>query len=140
MPNWSNEELGKKLTENPELSPCPPSLDKGNPLPMLASLLTKKHKYNAERTSGFASRKEYNYARQLELRKQAHEIDFWLKQVRLPLPGQTEYRVDFVIFTQVANTALYELHWIEVKGYKVRLGEIKRKQAEELYNIVVEVV
>ena len=47
MPKWTEEELEGKLTENPELSPCPLSFDKGkgNPLPVLASILTKKHKY-----------------------------------------------------------------------------------------------
>lgn len=139
MPTWSEEELETKLKENPELK-----IHQGNPLPTLAPLLAKEHKYHAQRTEyngvKYASKKEANYARELDLKKQAGEIDFWLRQVPLSLPGGIIYRIDFVTFEQVVNTCLYEVHWIEVKGFKTSVGEMKRKQAQEIYGINIEVV
>ncbi len=145
MPSWSEEDLANKLKENPDLKKA---LNQGNPLPRLAKALeAQEHKYHiapkeARTYNGivYHSKREAEFAQQLDFRKQAGEIDFWLRQISLPLPGGTEYRVDFVTYEQVADTPLYEVHWIEAKGYKIRLGEIKRKQAEEIYGIVIEVV
>lgn len=139
MNSWTEEELQAKLKENPELK-----IQQGNPLPILAPLLAKEHKYHAQRTEyngvKYASKKEANHARELDLRKKAGEIDFWLRQVPLSLPGGITYRIDFVTLKQVVNTCLYEVHWIEVKGKDLPMGKLKRKQVEAIYGIEVEVV
>jgi hypothetical protein len=139
--NWTPEQLEERLKENPDLK-----IKQENPLPRLAKGIEsqKPHKYHAQRTEyngvRYASKKEANYARELDQRELIGEFDFWLRQVPLALPGGIIYRIDFVTFKQIRNTPIYEVHWIEVKGYRTQVGEIKRRQAEEIYHITVEVV
>ncbi len=93
----------------------------------------------------YHSRREMLYASEvLALRKAAGEIDFWLEQVPFRLPGGTTYRLDYMTFkydTMIFSEKLvYLIHNIEVKGKRIPLGELKRKQCEELYHIKIEVV
>ena len=136
---WTEEELNQRLKENPDLK-----VQRENPLPRLATLLPKEHKYHAKRTEyngrHYASKKEAQHAQNNDTKIQAGLLDFYLTQVPFALPGNITHRIDFVEFSKVANTCLFEVHFVEVKGYKTRLGEIKRKQVEELYGIEVEVV
>ena len=88
----------------------------------------------------YHSKREAQYAQELDVKVKAGELSFWLRQVPFRLPGQTQYRLDFMTFGSVAGTALYHVRYIEVKGMKLRLGEIKRRQTEEIYGIEIEVV
>lgn len=133
---WSEEELAERLKENPDLKvkqENPPSLNKG-----------KGNKYHAQRTEyngvNYASKKEAQHAQDNDTKIKASIMSFYLIQVPFRLPGGTVHRVDFVEFQKVANTCLYEVHFVEVKGYKTRLGEVKRKMTEELYKIEIKVV
>ena len=142
--NWTEEQLEAKLKENPHLK-----IHQGNPSPDLVALLKEKekqakpHKYRAKPTyyNGirFGSQKEAQYAQDTDLEIKAGIIDFYLTQVPFRLPG-TIHRLDFVKFKQAANTPLYEVHFVEVKGFETQLGKIKRRQVEELYGIEIEVV
>lgn len=90
----------------------------------------------------YDSRAEAKKAQDLDLMIKAGEIDFWLRQVPFKLPGDTVYRLDFVTFKICPDCYSdhgYKVKFIEVKGKKIRLGEIKRKQTEELYGITIQV-
>ncbi len=117
-----------------------------------------KHKYGAERTGHYASKKEAQYAADLELRKQAGEISFWLEQVAFLLPGtytdkrgrtkRAVHRLDFVVFKYQeygneyvrVNKDMWKIEFVEVKGRDLPMGKLKRKQTEELYGIHITVV
>ncbi len=90
----------------------------------------------------YHSKREAEFAQELDLRIKAGEIDFYLRQVRFPLPGKTEYRLDFMTFAKSPQglPSVWLIEYIEVKGMKIRLGEIKRKQTSELYKIDIDVV
>lgn len=97
------------------------------------------HKFNARRTEhngiSYASKKEARYAQDLDLRVKAGEVIFYLRQVPLHLPGGVRYLVDFLEFRSDGTVA-----FIEVKGLDLPMGKLKRKQAEEIYPIKIEVV
>ena len=99
----------------------------------------KRSKYNAKKTVRdgikFASIKEANYYDQLKLRKQAGEIIFFLMQVPFHLPGNIIYRVDFQEFH-----ADETVHFVDVKGYETKEFIIKKKQVEDLYPVIIEIV
>ena len=129
------EELDEVL-KNKDLS-----VNQGNPLPAFAEAV-KKNKFNAQCTEyngvTYDSKKEANYASDLNLRIKAGDLSFWLRQVSFALPGGVKYRADFVEFTQVANTPLYEVRVVDVKGRDTQASKNKRKQVKALYNVEVE--
>ncbi len=97
----------------------------------------------------YHSKKEKLFADDLDLRIKAGDIDFWLRQVSFPLPGRTSYRLDFMTFylfgieevgAKPIRNDLYRVNFYEVKGFETRLGEIKRRQTEELFGITIQVV
>jgi hypothetical protein len=143
--NWSQEELEAKLAENPALRVVGDAIARE-----LDNRIThperyvREHKYHAQRTEyngrWFDSKKEAQHADDNDTKIKAGIMNFYLTQVPFRLPGGIVHRVDFAEFQQVANTSLYEVHFVEVKGYRTRLGEVKRKMTEELYKIEIEVV
>ncbi len=143
MPNYTPEELAEALKNNPQLGVVVGNVPRkvGKPV---ESHPSAKSKYNAVRTTynnvNYASKKEANYAQTLDLRKKAGEIDFWLRQVPFPLPGNTVYRLDFITFASAFSGKGWFVEFIEVKGFRTGLGELKRKQCEEIYKIKVNVI
>ncbi len=138
--NWSQAELDQKQKDNPELR-----IDtSGSPLPRFAAAVNKYHTAPKEKRTYngvvYASKKEALFAQEQDQRQKAGLIDFWLRQIPFPLPADYKYRLDFAIFKLVENTHFYEIHWYEVKGYETQLGLLKRKQTEELYHILIEVI
>ncbi len=139
--NLEPEELDQMLRDNPDLARENPGLGVSVPG---AATPPKEHKYHAVRTEyngkAYPSKKEAKHAEENDLRIKAGDLSFYMEQVPIKLPGKITYRVDFVEFTQVANLPLYEVHFVEVKGYKTKVGAIKIKQVEDLYPIKIEVV
>lgn len=96
----------------------------------------------------YDSKKEMERAILNDQRIKGGDLSFWLYHVRFPLPGGTWYELDFMEFRDAWRTLddpedaeySWAIEFIEVKGYKVRLGEIKRKQTEEIFGIHIEVV
>ncbi len=86
----------------------------------------------------YASKKEAQFATTLDLRVKAGYLDFWLRQVPFQLTDCI-YRLDFMTFHYSLDEE-WIVSFIEVKGFKTRLGELKRKQCESLYQIHIEVV
>ena len=102
-------------------------------------------KYRAQRTNGYASKKEAQFAADLVLRKAAGEVWFWLEQVPFKLPGGSKHRVDFMVFYPLPKDILLETpieRWelIEIKGRDLPMGKLKRQQVEELYNVKITLV
>ncbi len=151
MGNWTSEELETKLKDNPELKIATTTIFKDG---RVKHTFVKQNKYHVadkiDRTYNgivYHSKKEAKFASQLDLSQKAGDIDFWLGQVPFALPGKAVYRLDFVTFKEGVNcedceieNRGYEVHWIEVKGFKTPVGELKRKQASEIYGINIEVV
>ena len=101
-------------------------------------------KYHAQRTEYggqvYHSKKEAQYAEGLDLRKATGDLDFYLTQVPIRLPGGVVYRLDFLEFKRDRKYILYEIRLVEVKGHRVQTGEVKRKIAEAVLGLKIEVV
>ena len=94
-----------------------------------------KNKLHAVRQTynGYAyqSKAEAKYAFELDIRKKAGEIRDWKRQVKVELFGQNgtrvcNYYMDFVIEENDGSTT-----YVEVKGYKTDLWNLKRKLMED---------
>jgi len=106
--------------------------------------LTKKKKYaNSPTLYGgrkYSSKLEVTIAKELDLLQRSGKIVSWIPQVPFPLPGvtatgrQNRHYVDFLVFLPGDR---YKL--IEAKGFKHKLGELKRSQVVELYKVNIEV-
>lgn len=101
--------------------------------------MTLRHKFNAQSvvTDGvrYASKKEARYAAQLELRKKAGEVVFYLTQVPIRLPGGTKLVVDFLEFLSDGTA-----RFVDAKGVETEAFRIKRREIEALYPIKIETV
>ncbi len=157
--NMTEDELQKLLKDNPALSVA--GDERPQPQPGLKSKLTKidalpavpvKHnKYHAERVEvggrTLSSKKEARQVQELELRKAAGDIDFWLEQVSFPLPGiftdskgrqrRARHQLDFITFKKVGE--LYRVEFLETKGRDLPMGKLKRLQTEAIYHLKIEV-
>lgn len=95
------------------------------------------HKFHAKPTTideiRFASKKEADYYAELKLRVRAREVLFFLRQVKFDLPGGVTYSVDFVEFWSNG-----EIHFMDVKGMRLRSYIDKKKMVESLYPILIE--
>jgi hypothetical protein len=93
----------------------------------------KGSKYGAKKSSfngiTYHSKKEAQYAGELEMRKKAGDIKDWKRQVKIDLKAYDKhicnYYMDFVI-THNDNT----LEYIEVKGFATPLWQMKWKLFE----------
>lgn len=97
------------------------------------------HKFHAKPTEFrgrvYPSKAQARYAQELELRKRAGEVFFWLEEVPFRLPNGTIHRVDFEVFLTCGV-----VEFVEVKGYDTVLGKLKRELVESLYPITITVV
>ncbi len=97
----------------------------------------------------YHSKKESEYAVFLDWRVKRGDLSFWLRQVPFQLPGGAVYRLDFMTVLMLGHEEIgagpaikpfYSVEFIEVKGMKLAMGELKRRQVEELYGIEIKVV
>ncbi len=98
-----------------------------------------KHKFNAVRTEidgiKFDSKKEAKYYQELMLRVMAGEVVFFLRQTPFHLPGGVTYKVDFQEFHSDGT-----VHFVDVKGMVTPMFRDKKKMAEDLYPVEIEIV
>lgn len=80
----------------------------------------------------FDSKKEANYYLQLLVRQRADEVSMFLRQVPIDLPGGVKYVIDFVVFRTDGT-----VEWVDVKGMKTAMYQLKKKQVEALYPIEI---
>jgi len=92
----------------------------------------KKRRYNGIL---FASVKEMDYYKDLQLLVKGGEMKFFLRQVPFDLPGGVKYRVDFVEFHPDGS-----VRFVDVKGVKTDMFIMKRKQVQSLYPVTIETV
>lgn len=81
----------------------------------------------------FDSKKEADYYLMLYLSHRAGQIKYFLRQVPFDLPGNTKYRVDFMV-VENDDTVRY----VDVKGYQTKDFIRAKKQVEALYPITIE--
>lgn len=97
------------------------------------------HKFHAKpqefRGRVYPSKAQARYAQELELRKRAGEVLFWLEEVPFRLPNGGIHRVDFEVFL---TSGIVE--FIEIKGYDMPVGKLKRELVESLYPVKIEIV
>lgn len=98
----------------------------------------KKSKYGNVRTEyngkKYDSKREAEYAAELDLRLKAKDIVKYFEQVPFELEGG-KYIADFVV---LHKTGKYEV--IDVKGVKTQVYRLKKRQMKERWNIdIVEV-
>ena len=101
--------------------------------------VNKKHKYNAKATVvdgiRFDSKKEANYYSRLKLRVLSGEVLFFLRQVPIHLTGNVRMVIDFQEFHADGT-----VRFVDTKGVQTEAFKIKKRQAEALYPIEIEVV
>ena len=99
----------------------------------------KRQKYGAEPTvyngHRYRSKAEARHAEELDLRKAAGEIRYWLYEVPFRLPGGAVHRVDWMLVLADGT-----VRWEETKGRDLAMGRLKRRQVSEIFGIHVEVV
>ena len=112
--------------------------------------MTKRNKYNRapkeQRTAPdgtvYDSKREMEYAAQLDLLKRAGAIQDWQRQIKFPLSvGKRDRQVignHIVDFKVVHNDG--HVGYVEVKGIDLPLGRWKRRHCEFQYGIKIEVV
>ena len=94
------------------------------------------HKFRAIPTEldgiKFASRKEAKRYRELRLLEKSGELLFFLRQVPFHLPGNVKYVCDFFCFWKDGNITIED-----VKGIKMPMYVLKKKQVEAIYPIQI---
>lgn len=81
----------------------------------------------------YHSKKEANYAHQLQLRKLAGDIKDWTRQVKIPLDiGRFHIANYFIDFVVEHNDGMKE--YVEVKGFETDVWKMKWKIFEALYS------
>lgn len=102
----------------------------------------KRSKFNAIKTNGYDSKKEYKIAKMLEMREKAGEIECLQKQVKYELiPAQyrnkkcIERAINYIAdFTYVENG---ETVVADVKGWRTKEYRIKRKLMLFIHDIII---
>ena len=139
---WTEEELKARLKENPHLKvsnsiPLNTELEKMSKGKSPSKYKNIRSEYNGVK---FASKKEAHHAQENDTRIKAGILSFYLIQVPFRLPGGIVYRADFAEFSKVSNTHLYEVEFIDVKGFDTPISDLKRKQVKELYGIEIKLL
>jgi hypothetical protein len=140
--NITEEELQKVLNDNPDLRVC----DTIQPPVSHVQPSKRQHKYNVsppeDRTYQgvlYASKAECKKAKELDLQQKAGEIDYVLRQVPFPLPGNITYRADFVTLQKVEYYSPYPT-WIvkviEVKGFSTPEWKLKYKLFKATFPLI----
>ena len=79
----------------------------------------------------YASKKEANYAAELELLKRAGEIEWWVSQYKVELQGKGGKKVcDYYVDFKVKYTD-GRVEYVEVKGWATELWKLKKKLFEQ---------
>lgn len=94
------------------------------------------NKYNAKKTVvdgiRFDSQHEARYYQRLKIMKKMGEVDFFLRQVPIHLPGGVTIRVDFLVFYKNGI-----VRFEDAKGRPTPQYIDKKKIAEDLYPLTI---
>lgn len=98
-----------------------------------------RHKFNAKPGEAdgihFSSTLERDYYLRLKLRVKSGEVLFFLRQTPLHLPGDVKLVVDFLEFHADGT-----VHFIDTKGVETESFLAKKRIAEAIYPIEIEIV
>lgn len=96
-----------------------------------------RHKFHAQIVERdgfkFASKREARYYDQLQLRKKAGEVIFFLRQIPFHLPGGVVLRIDFQEFRSDGS-----VHFVDAKGPKTEQYKAKKRMVEAIYPVIIE--
>jgi hypothetical protein len=86
-----------------------------------------RNKYGAKKTRGYDSKREADYAAELELRSRASngDVSHWHEQVGIQLRTSV-YKVDFLVFFKNGTH-----RYVEVKGVETDVWLLKMKAVED---------
>ena len=108
-------------------------------MPFKYKFRNPKSKFSAKPTVvdgiRFDSQLEARYYKKLLLRKKAGEVNFFLRQVPLHLPGGTKLVIDFLEFHSDGH-----VHFVDTKGILTEAAKIKIREVEHHYPIEIELV
>jgi hypothetical protein len=103
-----------------------------------------RHKYNATRTEidgiKFSSKKEAKYYQKLKQCQKEGNLVWFIRQVPFALPGNITYRLDFMEVWKTENPDIFEIKYVEVKGFSTPISVLKLSQIKSIYGILVEVI
>lgn len=100
----------------------------------------------------FQSKLEAKYYIELDLRKKAGEVLYFLRQVPFHLPGGVIYRVDFVIVTPIpmkktpkgiylaTDARPLFIEYVDCKGMDTQDSKNKIKMVQALYGVNIQIV
>lgn len=94
-----------------------------------------KNKSVIDEGERYASKLEYEFKKHLDILKKSGEVNFYLTQVPIRLPGSTKYIVDFVVFFSDES-----VRFIDTKGIETDVFKIKKREIEAIYPIEIEVI
>lgn len=102
---------------------------------------SKPNKYHNHPTTvdgiRFDSKKEARYYEQLLIRQKLGEVQYFLMQVPLRLPGGTKYVVDFLVFFADPGKPP---EYVDVKGKLTQVFRLKKREVEHQYPIQIRCV
>lgn len=101
--------------------------------------ISRGNKYHAKKAEGvgglYHSKRERDYAGELDLRQKAKDIKSWGRQLKMSLDVNgfhiANYFIDFVVFHNDETT-----EYVEVKGFETPEWRLKWKLFEALYGQV----
>ena len=112
------------------------ALKQGGEIAVITPKKPRRSKFGAIPTTvegkTFHSKKEARICEVLKLRP---EVKFILRQIPFDIPGGFKHCVDFMLYHHDGTVS-----FAEAKGYDNRLGNLKRRQVEEIYGITIEVL
>lgn len=83
----------------------------------------------------YQSKKEANYAAELDLLKKAGEVKEWKRQKRFEITKRGKhicyYYIDFEVLTKKG------IEYIDIKGFKTNIYKLKKKLVEAQYGIKI---
>lgn len=106
----------------------------------LRKIAKRKNKYNARKTEAngriYDSKKEANFARELEIRRRSGEIVAYIPQVSIPLAINSDrrYRADFLVLKPGWENYV---EFVDAKGLDTPQSNLKRDLLKENYRITV---
>ena len=88
------------------------------------------NKYRAKRTGLYASKREAEYAAELQSKKRTGELLEFLEQVPVRLPGKIKYVVDFMLIMADGTVRFVEVKGVETPVYKLKLRLLEEARPE----------
>ncbi len=100
--------------------------------------LSAPSKYRSQRTSGYSSKKEADYAKKLQLWAKLGEIQNLEEQVRFEILPKDALGPAVHYIADFRYTDKYGEHVVDVKGFRTREYKLKKRLLYRVSGIVIE--